>query len=196
MRLNRRRWPLLGICVVAVLAAAATPAAAQPGTWHSYAAKFVCGSKQVPPPATLAPGVYKTMVSIHNPNYLQDVTGAPVPIFFWKKVVLTLPQGQQPLPPSCKLDEFLFADHALFVDCAAIKGQLALSGLPSTGSVEGFVVIEVLPQPEVEPPLPPLDIVATYAGRPSGGQMTTLDVERIPATEAFGFPMADPCAPD
>jgi hypothetical protein len=169
---------------------------AQQPEWHSYAAKFVCGSKQVPPAASLAPGVYKTMVSIHNPNYLMDVTGALAPVIFFKKVILTLPQGQQPLPPSCKVEERLWADHALFMDCSTIKGHLGLSGLPNTGSIEGFVVIEVGVQPDVEPPLaPPLDVVATYAGRPSGGMLNTLDVERIPATKAFGLPLPDPCDP-
>ena len=196
MRFDRTRWALLGICIVAVVVASAAPAGAQ-ATWHSYAAKFVCGSKQVPPAASLAPGVYKTMVSIHNPNYLQEFTGLPVPLFFQKKVVLTLPQGQRPLPPSCKLTESLSADHSLFVDCTAIKAQLGLSGLPNTGSIEGFVVLEVGAQPLVEPPLPPpLDVVATYAGRPSGGMLNSLDVERIPPTEFWGEPTQDPCAPD
>ena len=147
-------------------------------------------------PKTAPPGESPASQS-HGSETAFQTAGLPAPLLFQKKVVLTLPQGPLPLPPSCKLPEVLPADHSLFVDCAAIKAQLGLSGLPNTGSIEGFVVLEVGPQPLVEPPLPPpLDVVATYAGRPSGGMLSTMDVERIPPTEFWGFPIPDPCDPD
>ena len=184
---------LVGVVVLAALALAATPAPAQQ-VWQSYAAKFVCGPHVTPPPAKLSDGRYKTVVNIHNPNYLLEFTGLPVPIFFQKKIVLSVPQGEMPLPPSCLYQEFLIADHSMQVDCAAIKSQLALSGLPATGAIEGFVVIIVGTQPLVDPPLPPpLDVVTVYSSRPDGGAVTTMDVERVPAVEFFGTPVFDPC---
>ena len=165
--------------------------------WQSYSANFVCGPHVTPPPARLADGRYKTVVNIHNPNYLIDApTGDLRGVSFLKKVVLSVPQGQDPLPPSCVFEEALGPDHSMQVDCAAIKSQLALSGLPATGAVEGFVVIMVTLQADTAPPPPappPLDVTAVYSSRPDGGAATTMDVERVPPVDFWGTPSFAPC---
>ena len=125
-----------------------------------------------------------------------DPAGVPVPVGFLKKIVLSVPQGQDPLPPSCFFEELLPADHAMQVDCAAIKSQLALSGLPSAGGIEGFVVLMVTQHPVEDNPIPPLDVVAVYAARPAVGEVATMDVERVPLTQVIGEPPLDLCPND
>ncbi len=179
------------LAAVAVVTSAAI-AQSEPA-WSYYAAKFVCGAETVPPPpATLAIGKYKTIVNIHNPNYLTNDLMEPIPVVFLKKVVVSLPQGEQPLPPTCKLQDELASDHALQMDCITIKTHLRLAGLPSTGALEGFVVIEVPPQGPFEFP-PPLDVVAVYMSQPLGGQVSTMDVETIHQGRVLGVPPQDPC---
>ena len=185
------RLMLVVVTTAVLLAGAAVPAAAQ--QWASHAAKFVCGAANVPPPPQLAKGFFKTVVNIHNPHYLVQPGGPPVPLVFFKKVVLSRPQGLDPLLPSCKIMEELPADHSLYMGCREIKALLALSGLPTMTPIEGFVVLEVPPQPFQDDPAPELDVVAVYAGAPSGGTLTTMDVERVPAVPIIGVPADDPC---
>ena len=200
MNAPRSHPKFVGAVVLAALALSAAPVMGQPSTYRSYSAKFVCGPHVTPPPAELADGRYKTVVNIHNPNYLIDApTGDLRPVFFLKKVVLSVPQGQPPLAPSCVFEEALDPDHSMQVDCAAIKAQLALSGLPATGPVEGFVVLMVGVQADVEPPFPdppPLDVVAVYTSKPDGGAVATMDEERVPATKFWGNPSFTPCPDD
>lgn len=195
MRKLRVKPTLIVVAILAAVVLSTAPASGQ--QFISYAAKFVCGVHSSPPTVSLPEGQYKTVVNIHNPHYLLDVTGAPAPVFFQKKVVLSVPQGQPPLPPSCKVDEALLADHSMQVTCPLIKSQLALSGLPSTGPLEGFLVLEVGVQGLAEPPvLPELDVVVVYASKAVGSTVETMDVERVPPTKVIGTPIQDPCDPD
>ena len=212
--MNARSFPggFVVIAVIAVLAVAAAPALAQKspsdkgvavmGQWISYAAKFVCGNEiDTSPPPSIVLGKYRTAVNIHNPHYLQDVQGVPLPAVFYKKVVLAKPQGEPLLPPTCKQREELPADHALLVDCNNIKDLLALSGLPTTGDKEGFVVIEVPPQPTMDDAAPYLDVVSVFTARNRSGadtdlEIETMDVERVEPTAIIGEPNLDnPCNP-
>ena len=70
---------------------------------------------------------------------------------------------------------------------------LALSGMPTTGAIEGFVVLTVPPQPWADGLVPPLDVVAVHTGRPAAGTVSTLEVERVPMTEVIGTQPPDFC---
>ena len=158
---------LVGVLALVALALPATPAIGQ-GPWQSYPAKLVCGPHATPPPAQLSDGRYKTVVDIHNPNYLFDATGLPVSVLVYRKIALSAPQGEMPVPPSCTIPEGLRGDYSLQIDCAATKSQLTLSGMPTTGAIEGFVVLTVPPQPLLDDLVPLLDVVAVHTppGRP------------------------------
>jgi hypothetical protein len=141
-----------------VLALAAGGAAAQslPPPYNSYAAKFSCGTATVD--ADVVNGTYATSVNIHNPQ-------SRTAVFFFKKVVTAPQEGQGPakivvLSGPANL-EVLQPDQAQRVDCPLIVKALQLSG-----HIEGFVVIQVPPQPSgTASPPPALDVVAKYTAR-------------------------------
>ena len=117
----------------------------------------------------------------------------PIPVVFFKKVVLALPQGEFPLRPSCKKQEFLNADEALAVNCKNIINQLQQSGIPIPGPpFEGFIVIEVPPQTPEANEAPELDVVAVYSARRLSSQAgVTIDVEKIEPRRVIGQPTLD-----
>lgn len=137
------------------LALAAGGAAAQtlPPPYASYAAKFSCGTAA--DDADVVRGTYATSINIHNPQ-------ANTPVTFFKKVVQANEEGQ----PSGRIvvlrpNEVLRPDRAEQVDCPII-----VSALQATGHIEGFVVIEVAPQPAGTTGTPPfLDVVGKYTAR-------------------------------
>ena len=204
--MKKRACRCLILAVTGLMLCAAAHAGAP--QWDSYAIKFACGN--VFSEANSALGVngkYLTSINIHNPHYLEDtlvegsVGGISIPVIFYKKVVLSQPQGVTPLPPSCHILEALSADFALGVNCANIKAQLALSGLPSTGPQEGFVVLQVPPLQGLDDSDPPeLDVTALYTGRftgqpanPTNG-LNTWDVEQIDPRALRGDPVINECA--
>ena len=134
---------------------AAGGAAAQSLTppFNSYAAKFSCGTTTED--ADVVRGTYATSINIHNPQ-------AQLPVTFFKKVVTAPEEGHGAgrivvLQPS----EVLRPDRAQQVDC-----PLIVSALQATGHIEGFVVIEVAPQPAGTTGTPPfLDVVGKYTAR-------------------------------
>ena len=191
------------LLTIAALVMSATPALAQ-DAWISYSVKFVCNNETSDSASLAVTGKYRTAINIHNPHYLIDQTGQLVPAVFYKKAVLAYPQGMDILPPSCKETERLGPDQALAVTCANIKQLLISSGLPTTGHLEGFLVIEVPPQAGIEVPIVPrLDVVAVYTAKPRLGidpdvaryDVHTIEVERVPPMEIVGRPVADPCDP-
>jgi hypothetical protein len=201
--MNMRKFPsFLILTTVAVMVLWATPAAAQ-SDWISYAAKFVCnatGSDEAP----VITGKYRTVVNIHNPhNWVPPQGSEPIPAMFYKKVVLSQPQGDEILPPSCHQMEFLKADEALAVTCENIKALLGVSGLPTTGLLEGYVVLEVPPQWFDNTITPTLDVDVVYTARPRTGtspdvriyDVRTMDVERVEPTTVFGVPEQRLCGP-
>ncbi len=138
------------------LALAAGGAAAQslPAPYNSYAAKFSCGTATVD--ADVVKGTYATSINIHNPQ-------AQTPVTFFKKVVTAPEEGQG----SSKIAvlsgpnlDVLNPDQAQQVDCPLIVKALDLSG-----HIEGFVVIEVPPQPAGTTATPALDVVGKYTAR-------------------------------
>jgi hypothetical protein len=149
------RFTMLSVSSL-TLALAAGGAAAQttlPPPYASYAAKFSCGTTA--DDADVVRGTYATSINIHNPQSQLAVT-------FFKKVVTAPEEGHGAsriavLSPS----EVLRPDRAQQVDC-----PLIVSALQVTGHVEGFVVIEVAPQPAGTTGTPPfLDVVGKYTAR-------------------------------
>jgi hypothetical protein len=139
------------------LALAAGGAAAQslPPPYASYAAKFSCGTATVD--ADVVKGTYATSINIHNPQSRTSVA-------FFKKVVTAPEEGQGPgkivVLSGPNLD-VLTPDQAQQVDCPLIVKALQMSG-----HIEGFVVIEVPPQPAgTTGPPPLLDVVGKYTAR-------------------------------
>ena len=123
--------------------------------FHSYAAKFSCGTAA--DDADVVRGTYATSINIHNPQSQTAVT-------FFKKVVTAPEEGQGPgkiaVLSGPNLD-VLRPDQAQRVDCPLIVKALQLSG-----HIEGFVVIEVPPQPAGTTGTPPfLDVVGKYTAR-------------------------------
>jgi len=193
----RRISSYVVLMTVAVMVLSAAPATAQ--GWISYAAKFVCNAEGTD--GSVMSGKYRTVVNIHNPHNLQDAAGQRFPVKFFKKVVLAQPQGKEKLPPSCHQAESLDADGALAVNCDNIKTLLRLSGLPVTGLLEGFVVIEVQPQWNDDQIAPTLDVETVYTARPRTGidpdvriyDVRATEVERVELTKIIGVPVQRPC---
>ncbi len=138
------------------LALAAGGAAAQslPAPYNSYAAKFSCGTATVD--ADVVKGTYATSINIHNPQ-------SQTPVTFFKKVVTAPEEGQPPgkiaVLSGPNLD-VLKPDQAEQVDC-----PLIVKALQASGHIEGFVVIEVAPQPAGTTTPPALDVVGKYTAR-------------------------------
>jgi hypothetical protein len=122
-----------------------------------YSAKFLCGLSEAARPglAPVRPGIYETSINIHNP---QLPTNSLPSVTFVKKVVLALPEGEKPVPPSRFRVDRLQADFAEQVDCKIIREMLGPAG--AAPFIEGFVVLIVLPQPLTTPH--ELDVVGVY----------------------------------
>jgi hypothetical protein len=121
-----------------------------------YSAKFLCGTvEKARGSAAVRPGTYETSINIHNPQLPLN----PLPsVLFVKKVVLALPEGEKPTPPSAFRRDTLQADFAEHVDCKIIRDMLGPAG--GAPFVEGFVVLIVLPSPITTPH--ELDVVGVY----------------------------------
>lgn len=119
-----------------------------------YAAKFVCGK---PDSRVVAPGMYFTVVNVHNPGREETV--------FLKKFAVAFP-NQKPGPVTKLIEAKLGADEAFAIECKEIMSRTRTSGF-----AEGFVVFES----KVE-----LDVVAVYTASGSGGAVQTMELERVP----------------
>jgi len=86
-----------------------------------YSAKFLCGVSEATRPggAPVRPGVYETSINIHNPELRAESN-----VTFVKKVVLALPEGGKPVPPSKFRVDRLQSDFAEHVDCRIIREML------------------------------------------------------------------------
>jgi hypothetical protein len=130
-------------------------AAPQPSPYKfQYAVKFICtsdipGTSQQSP--GLLPGNYQTAVNIHNPNETS--------VRIRKKLAM-------PNQISKWLDSSLKYDEVEQVSCPDVnKFELRL-----IHGFEGFLVIESTLS---------LDVVAVYTAAPTGGQVSSIDVEQI-----------------
>jgi hypothetical protein len=138
--------------LIAVLSLA--PASLAQHLPFQYAAKFVCGK---PNSRLVAPGMYFTVVNVHNPG--RETTE------FLKKFAVAFP-GQKPGPVTKLIEAKLGSDEAFAIECREIMDRTR-----ATGFVEGFVVFES----KVE-----LDVVVVYTASGSGGQVQTMELERVP----------------
>ncbi len=129
-----------------------------------YAVKFLCGV--FPPGAAgvregpVKPGNYATAINIHNPN--------PRDVNFQKKAVLLFDSNNPPTgfevpqaPALVPMKKKLPPDWGMEIDCPDIREVLlGLPGVPPSGFLKGWVVIEVPPAPGKGTRL--LDVVAAY----------------------------------
>jgi hypothetical protein len=125
---------------------------------YQYAAKILCtatvpGTSQTTP--SLLPGVYQTVVNLHNPN--------EVVARIRTKLAVTSPPA---------ISDFVAAklkpDEAAAINCSDISQDY---GLVFIHGAEGFLVIESSHS---------LDVVAVYTAAAPGGSVSSLDVERVP----------------
>jgi len=136
-------------------------------TEYQYAAKVVCSLMLPHQDGTLAKGVYRTIVNIHNPTKKRVTIAA--------KVALSTEFGSDPGPfsvtPFKKAE--LQADGATELNCFNIAGYFCpINGVcVDFAFLEGFVVIK---SPE------PLDVVGVYTARHSDGEVETMDVDAVP----------------
>jgi hypothetical protein len=136
-------------------------------TEYQYAAKVVCSLRFPHQDGTLAKGVYRTIVNIHNPTNKKFTIAA--------KVALATEFGSAAGPfsvtPFRKAE--LQADGATELNCFDIAGYFCpINGVcVDFAFLEGFVVIK---SPE------PLDVVGVYSARHSNGEVETMDVDTVP----------------
>jgi hypothetical protein len=136
-----------------ILSAAGARAQLPPPPFVEYAAKFTCGTESAKESDDVVAGVYATSINIHNPQ-------AKVPVFFVKKIVVALREGQGFANPVL-LRGNLQPDQADRVDCRFIAAALKLTA----PYVEGFVVLLVPPLAGTAAIQPVLDVVAKYTAR-------------------------------
>lgn len=120
-----------------------------------YAAKFLCtanipGTSQTT--SSLLPGVYQTVVNIHNPN--KETAGL--------RMKIAIAGG----PISDFQKSKLGPDEAVKVDCSGI----ANFGIQPIHGVEGFLVIESNLS---------LDVIAVYTAGKRGGEVESIAVEQV-----------------
>jgi hypothetical protein len=124
---------------------------------YQYAAKFLCtanipGTSQTT--SSLLPGVYVTVVNIHN--------SANRTARIRKKLAITTP------PEISKfILDTLAADEAVKVDCEQVTHDY---GIVFIHGVEGFLVIESTES---------LDVIAVYTAGHRGSEVESIDVERV-----------------
>ena len=128
-----------------------------------YAAKFLCtanipGTSQTT--GSLLPGVYQTVVNIHNPN--------EQPVRLRMKIAVP---GRK---PSKFVDDSLKPDFATSVDCGRITRDF---GIVFIHGAEGFLVIESTRS---------LDVIAVYTAGPRGGEVSSMDVEQVRERRLIG----------
>jgi hypothetical protein len=137
-----------------------------------YAAKFVCGK---PGADELAPGVYFTAISVHNP------TDHGVKL---RKKIAIAGRREESGPLSEFFDARLGPDQALEIDCPDIRERARVSD----DFLKGFVVLES----DVE-----LDVIAVYTAAGGDGQLEAIDVKCVPPRRAEAglpdlIPVPDP----
>jgi hypothetical protein len=136
--------------------------AAAQGFFFQYAVKFLCTSN-VPgttqTTTSLLPGAYETVVNIHNPY--RKAAGVRM------KLATATSTTVDPAQISKFINEKLLPDQATKVDCS----RLGEFGNQPVHGFEGFLVIESTHS---------LDVVAVYTAGKNGGEVESIDVERIP----------------
>lgn len=134
------------------------------GGRYQFSAKLICGGfldKHL-----FSPGVYRTVVNIHNPNR------ETVP-FTWQ-ILVAGPVSEGSGARSERFEATIGAEEACFLDC---EMAVRLSGMASGAHFDGWLVIETALD---------FDVVAVYTVQPSSHEnaasLSTFRVEprRIP----------------
>jgi len=109
----------------------------------SYAAKFVCGTSEVPttvPPnePVVKMGNYATSVNVHNPW--------PATAIITKQIVISDPERYPNTRfnlPTKRVSDAIPSGSSIYVDCTEVVNLLKLNSQPIPGPfIEGFVVID------------------------------------------------------
>lgn len=142
----------------------------------TYAAKFICGvhpDTGINDMPDAQPGRYSTKINVHNN------TGT---VIRYRKKVIRLKGGEVATDPAeVNPSEALKSDQAMEVVCRDIYALLniPLSSQSPPGYIEGFVIIQVYYQGQLQTnrPADPLDVVGVYTYRadtlPSPGGVST-----------------------
>lgn len=127
-----------------------------------YAAKFMCGDGSPDQSIPAVPGLYETMVNVHN------FQGREVP--FFKKLALAFPPHRQEAGEIYPIGiDRLGTDEALKADCDDLRKRLFDRGIPGDGFFEGYLVVQSPRR---------LDVDAVYtAGVQSG--VRSLHIEEV-----------------
>lgn len=135
-------------------------------TEYQYAAKVACSLLLPHQDGTLASGIYRTVVNIHNPTNNKITLAA--------KVALANQFGADPGPFDVTpfKEVVLQPDGAVGVNCFNIAGYFCpIDGVcVDFAFLEGFLV--------VKSPVP-LDVVGVYTARPADGEVASIDVETV-----------------
>ncbi len=138
---------------------------------QQYAVKFAC-FQAVEEPLALVSGFYGTAINVHEPRLPPAPNVRIRPINLAKKVSIALP-AERVGPMSPYHLQRLTPGNAFEIDCQEIR---RIAGAPAT-FFTGFVVIDSDA---------PLDVTAIYTARPANAQVSTMDVEIIPARPVEG----------
>ena len=133
---------------------------------NQYSSKFACGTAVAKATKTniyvtmVQPGVYSTSINIHNPALPPPPGTTGGTVTFYKKAVLSVPEGTAQIPPSHLMTDQLAADFSEEVDCAIIRKLLGAAA--PAGFIEGWVVIysEATVSPTGVVTRNPLDVTA------------------------------------
>jgi hypothetical protein len=140
-----------------------------------FTTKFVCGPSG---------GVtFDSSINVHNPH-LEEICVN-------KKMVIAKPQGEDRGEISAKVLERFGPNEAIGVDCADIRSAFAE---PPDAFIEGFVVMELIPDPLLAIHAPGLAVQGVYTA--TGRRGTSLEVMNNFVGEAGGldseFPLDTP----
>lgn len=135
-------------------------------TEYQYAAKVTCSLLLPHQDGTLARGIYRTIVNIHNPTNKKITIAA--------KVALATQFGSEPGPFNVTpfKGAVLQPDGAVGINCFDIASYFCpIDGVcVDFAFLEGFLV--------VKSPVP-LDVVGVYTARHSEGEVESIDVETV-----------------
>jgi hypothetical protein len=154
---------LLG--VLPIFAQSSTP------QFVEYSAKFVCGTPTTTQVSNeqIAAGTYATTINIHNPD--SSLFSSQTSLSFFKKAVLSLPEGTTKVPPSSMVQDSLENDYAEEVDCKIIRSLLGSAAPAAPAYIEGYVVIIVPPTNFTNQ----LDVVGIYTNAKGALQVVPAD---------------------
>ena len=151
-------------------------------TEYQYAAKVACSLLLPHQDSTLATGIYRSIINIHNPTDKKITIAA--------KVALATQFGSEPGPFDVTpfKSAVLQPDGAVGINCFDIAGYFCpIDGVcVDFAFLEGFLVIK---SPES------LDVVGVYTARHSEGEVESIDVETVKPRRIRDIVKLEPAKP-